>query len=48
MSQQVAHLLLMYKQKPETHRELPAATALPNLQVPDAFAISEDRLALRF
>jgi hypothetical protein len=44
----VAHLLLMYSEKPETHREHSAAATLPDLQVPHAFAIGQDRVALRF
>ena len=46
-AQQVAHLLLMYLFIPETQREHSAAAALPDLQVPHAFAFSQDRFALR-
>ncbi len=46
-SQQVAHLLLMYSSKPETHREDPTTAVVPDLQVPHAFAIGQDRVALR-
>ena len=34
--------------KPERQREYSTAAALPDLQVPHAFAIIEDQLALRF
>ena len=46
-SQQVAHLLLMYLSKPETHREYSTTAVVPDLQVPHAFVIGQDRVALR-
>lgn len=47
VAQQVAHLLLMYFHIPETHREHSTTAVVPDLQVPHAFAIGQDRVTLR-